>query len=426
MSLPLDMWVRVLDRAEASSDAARLACACRDTAAAYRACRFFRLPRVAPGGEVREPASGAFDAEFAPGGDETAARAAIPSGGSVLLLPGAHRNAFDAFGPRALVYAFGRGRARIDTPLHSPVFANASFVGVGFEAATFSVFGGARVRVQQCTFSGNVYVFGARTEDGEDVDTTFDRCAFEGNVFVEGGRAAFVRCAFEATVVVNRASPHFLDSSFRNTRALTSSCICLRASRGCVIERNTIGAYTCGIFMVDSEARIRGNELCNAVYNVALHGGSRATIVDNRMRGMRGMARVGVVGECTECIGVVVDSRSDATVSGNAFDGHLKAVVVADASATVVDNVMRGGKIGVHVLDAARATYAIRGNDASRVRASVVIDSALRNRAAAAFAACGVGGVVWAGRAFGLGWRFAGSGLTIVACTVALVGMCFS
>ena len=93
-------------------DAAALACACRDAAAAAPASKWHSAVRVGRSGAVFEPASGAFDVTVAPGEDVQAAVDRCPLGGCVLLLPGTHD------GPLVLpvnkvVHVFGRGLATL-------------------------------------------------------------------------------------------------------------------------------------------------------------------------------------------------------------------------------------------------------------------------------------------------------------------------
>ena len=81
--------------------------------------------RIAPGGLVLEPASGAFDVTVAPGENVQAAVDACPAGGCVLLLPGTHA------GPLVLttgkvVHVFGRGRALLKTSTGAVVMSEAA------------------------------------------------------------------------------------------------------------------------------------------------------------------------------------------------------------------------------------------------------------------------------------------------------------
>ena len=384
-ALPLDMWGRVMD-AQAPSDAARLACACRVAAAAHRASRY-RAPRVAPAslhpdsgriaGEVLEPASGDFNATVAPGESLAAAVRRCPRGGSVLLLPGTHGDPGDAFlRTNADVHVFGRGAASIALLNFSFVLeAGApSFVDVEF-LGPLRVAGGARVRLQQCTLRGDVTCADAGT------DPTFDRCTFGLNVVVtSGSKAAFGRCAFEGLArVTDGASPAFVANSFRNGHGnislivegasvafasndvqpgagiaaagmLTIGVLLRGQSTGCAIERNTIGACTIGLDMEGrSEARVSGNELWNNHMNVRMAAGSRATFEGNHLR---------AVGPA--CVGIAMFQRDTcATVVGNSFSWHVEDVIVfpsAEAS-VVTDNVFRDSCIGVHFHDAPSAPF---------------------------------------------------------------------
>ena len=97
-------------------DAATLACAFKAAADARLASKWNSAVRIAPGGLVLVPASGAFDVTVAPGENVQAAVDACPPGGSVLLLPGTHD------GPLVLtagkvVHVFGRGRALLQTSI---------------------------------------------------------------------------------------------------------------------------------------------------------------------------------------------------------------------------------------------------------------------------------------------------------------------
>lgn len=378
-SLPLDLWARAMD-AMAPSDAARLACAFRDAAAAHRASRY-RAPRVAPAslhpdsgrvaGEVLEPASGDFNATVAPGESLAAAVRRCPRGGSVLLLPGTHEEPGDLAGEE--VHVFGRGAARIAMPFvaGAPSFVDVVFVG------PLRVAGGARVRLQQCSLRGNVTCADAGT------DPTFDRCEFREDVNVtSGSKAAFGRCAFSAVVnVTDGASPAFVANSFRNNSSnlsiivdgasmafasndvqpgdavvaagfLTVGVILRGRSTGCAIERNSIGACTIGIDIKDgSVARVCGNELWNHRMNVRMGDGSRATVAHNHMR---------AVGPA--CVGLAMFHRDTcATVTGNSFSWHHEDVIVfpsaASSACVIADNVFRDSRIGVHFVDAPSTSF---------------------------------------------------------------------
>ena len=95
-----------------------LACACANTAEAYRGGRWPRAVRIKRSGAVLEPVSGSFDVTVAPGSNVQAAVDRCPRGGCVLLLPGTHA------GPLVLrtnqeVHLFGRGQATLRTSMGS-------------------------------------------------------------------------------------------------------------------------------------------------------------------------------------------------------------------------------------------------------------------------------------------------------------------
>ena len=70
--------------------------------------------RVSPvSGRVREPASGVFAVEVAPGASLQAAVDRCPSGGAILLRPGTHKGSVII---RKEVHVFGRGEATIRAP----------------------------------------------------------------------------------------------------------------------------------------------------------------------------------------------------------------------------------------------------------------------------------------------------------------------
>jgi len=90
-----------------------IACVCRAAAAAFPA-KWHSAIRIATGGLVLAPASGAYDVTVSPGTNVQEAVDACPPDGSVLLLPGTHE------GPLMLaaekkVHVFGRGRALLRT-----------------------------------------------------------------------------------------------------------------------------------------------------------------------------------------------------------------------------------------------------------------------------------------------------------------------
>ena len=95
-------------------DAATLACAFKAAADARLASKWNSAVRIAPGGLVLVPASGAFDVTVAPGENVQAAVDACPPGGCVLLLPGAHDGPL-VLAAGKVVHVFGRGRALLQT-----------------------------------------------------------------------------------------------------------------------------------------------------------------------------------------------------------------------------------------------------------------------------------------------------------------------
>ena len=97
------------------SDAAALACLCRASRAAARGSKWADAVRVSPvSGRVREPASGHFDVEVAPGASLQAAVDRCRPGGAILLRPGMHHVGFVSIARE--VHVFGRGEATLQVP----------------------------------------------------------------------------------------------------------------------------------------------------------------------------------------------------------------------------------------------------------------------------------------------------------------------
>ena len=86
-----------------------LACSFRAARAVYPQSTWPRAVRITIGGEVLEPASGAFDVTVAPGENVQAAVDRCPPGGCVLLLPGEHAGPLVLGPPRKKRRAGGRG-----------------------------------------------------------------------------------------------------------------------------------------------------------------------------------------------------------------------------------------------------------------------------------------------------------------------------
>ena len=364
MDFPLDLWVAVFDAVVAPGDAAALACVCRDTATAYRHSRVFRVPRLSRKGEVREPASGTFDAVVLPTECLRTALLLCPSGGSVLLTPGDH---VCLFAPTHEVHVFGRGAAVLHGPVH--VFAReASLVGVTI--ANEVVVSRGRARLQQCTLHNVVAVFGGS-------DPTFDRCRMFGRIGVSeaGTKGLFERCTItNHTCIYANAAPVFRDNTVRcgassfafnvesaNVTLVSnriegvrcSSTFAIRlcaASTECVIERNTIVACAIGIQLVgQSEARIVDNDLSDVHDSVSLHTGSTATCTGNRICGAGRRAGCGLM---------IVDAGTGGAFTYTELSNHaICAFVARGADPVLTDNVFSASEYGVFALQSPACVY---------------------------------------------------------------------
>lgn len=436
--LPPELWLLVLDHASSSGDAACLACTCRDAANAYRFSRAFRAVRVVRAstdgwieGELLEPASGSFDVVLTP--NDVGGIGRCPREGTVLLLPGTYQGL--ALSPASLdVHVFGRGQARLSSLTCSA--SRASFVGVNFDGAV-SVFDSC-LRFQRCTVQGVLLCVGNAT--------AFDRCELKDNVHVTASSTArFARCVFEKQTRVTRdAAPVFAANTFRNGDsgfgvsvedsritfvsndvqpgrpdfAFPTVGIGLNHAHDCVIERNTIGACSTGIQMVDSTAIIAGNELWNVGTNVSLHRASRATVTGNHMR---------CVGNA--CRGIAVSGEgTGGTFSGNALSWHAINVLVVGplTTLTVTDNVFRSSLIGVYFTDGQARVSALKNNqliDVDHPKFSLV-----RHRLANVAFATGVIGGVCFGRILGLGMmgiRLLAGEFCVMVGIGAAIGACY-
>jgi len=163
-----------------------IACVCRAAAAAFPA-KWHSAIRIATGGLVLAPASGAYDVTVSPGSNVQEAVDACPPGGSVLLLPGTRE------GPLMLaadkeVHVFGRGRALLRVAMGTVLTS---------EAATSTVDGliirreagnigdnhrdcvwikGGQLRMQMCDIVCDSPVPGVAIEGGADPVLHSCRC----------------------------------------------------------------------------------------------------------------------------------------------------------------------------------------------------------------------------------------------------------
>ena len=285
MDIPIDAWSAVLDRVDASSVAAAVACTCQATRAAHRSGKWARRVRVSPrSGGVLEPVA-AFDAVVDAATNLQAAIDACPAGGSVLLLPGDHAGPINV-GRDKVVHVFGRGLARIVTAVAEYslkcVATTSTFDGVAF-ASTVAV-GGGGARFQHCEFLSEC-AMGVVT-GGDPVVT---RCRIAGILLVAdaGTQGYFERNTTDEVFIQEGATPTIAENDITSRHG---TCVSIRSYARPTLLRNRIHGGDVGVF-VDSDGggTLAHNTLVNhRIFGLEAHG--RATelrLLDNTFRNAR-------------------------------------------------------------------------------------------------------------------------------------------
>jgi len=316
MALPRDLWIRVLDRVEASCDAAALACVSRESNAAYRASSAFRAVRVSPrSGEVREPASGTFDVEVDVEDDlvKALAQREGPRRLSVLMRPGT----YDPFDwtqlPLEGVHIFGREAVRVlaGAPLlvgSCPLTVD----GVEFVVPKFSFTGVCCLRMQRC--AARLCIVNL-CENGTAV---FDRCRFSFsriNANAPGVTIRCHRCTFaNCTVGAGEGSATLVKNTFTNCAS---------------------GSYAMWVGPSSSSS-------------------SSVLIADNEFSG------VGVG------VGVNLVRATDVAIERNAFRGYRNAIQMSeDSDARIVGNTFAVNHLALAIFSSSRAFLDANDGDAS-------------------------------------------------------------
>ena len=291
MEVPMDAWSAVMDRVDASSVAAAVACTCQAARAAHRTCMWARRVRVSPrSGGVLEPVA-AFDAVVDAAANLQAAIDACPHGGSVLLLPGDHAGPINV-GRDKVVHVFGRGLARIAVDVQPRVAefslkcvaTTSTFDGVAF-ASTVAV-GGGGARFQHCEFLSEC-AMGVVT-GGDPVVT---QCRLVGVLLVAdaGTQGYFERNTTDEVYIQEGATPTLAENDITPKRH-ENTCVSIRSHARPTLLRNRIHGGDVGIF-VDSDGggTLAHNELADhRIYGLEAHGRAiELRLLDNTFRNAR-------------------------------------------------------------------------------------------------------------------------------------------